>query len=47
MSSETHSGVITSINATIKHLDDVVSDTMKQLHAFAQTFQVSTVENIE
>ena len=40
MSLEAHKNVVESITTAIKHLDEVVLDTKKQLWEFAKTFQV-------
>ena len=40
MSLEAHKNAVESITTAIKHLDEVVLDTKKQLWEFAKTFQV-------
>ena len=40
--SETHKNAVESITTTIKHLDEIILDTKKQLCKFAKTFQVES-----
>ena len=42
MSLETHKNAVESITTTIKHLDEIILDTKKQLCKFAKTFQVGS-----
>ena len=46
ISSETYERVTESITSAIKRLDEVVLDTKKELHAFAQSFHTTTNENV-
>ena len=44
VSSEACKTVVESITTAIKHLDEVVLDTKKQLYEFAKAFQVESVK---
>ena len=47
LSSESYKSVVDFITSTIKHFDQVVLDTRRQMQGLAQHFQVGTQENVQ